>query len=186
MKQKFKSLSRITRMAIIAALFLSITIVAYAAISMLISITWRSDLTKGDIFEMELVQSDITGEIVPGQSISVSPVVKNMGTKEAIAFVKVEMPTIPSSGANAYTFVVDESMWTKVEESSGTVVYGYNDVLGVDGQTDALCQSMIMVEMSGTDFMGLSDVNVSITGYLADRETYGEDVQMVWNEISGE
>ncbi len=77
-------------------------------------------------------------------------------------------------------------MWTKVEESSGTVLYSYNDVLGVDGETDALCQSMTMVEMSGTDFVGLADVNVEIVGCLADRETYGEDVQTVWNEISGE
>ena len=82
--------------------------------------------------------------------------------------------------------MVDESMWTKVEESSGTVVYGYNDVLGVDVETDALCQSMTMVEMSETDFVGLADVNVEIAGYLADRETYGEDVGNAWREISGE
>ncbi len=160
MKQKVKGLCRITQMAIIIALFLSITIVAYAAISTLISRSWQSDLTKGDIFEMELVQSDIIGEIVPGQSISVSPVVKNLGTKEALAFVKIEMPTIPSSNSPAYTFSVDEVVWTKVEESSGSVVYGYNDVLGVDSETDPLCQSMTMVEMSGSDFIGLSDVNV--------------------------
>lgn len=76
----------------------------------------------------------------------------------------------------AYTFSVDEDVWTKVEENSGSVVYGYNDVLGVDGETDPLCQSMTMVEMSGSDFVVLADVNVSITGYLADRETYGEDL----------
>lgn len=132
------------------------------------------------------MQGDITGEIVPGGTVAISPVVKNMGTKDALAFMKIEMPTIPSSGANAYTFAVDESMWTTVEESSGTVVYGYNDVLGVDGETDPLCQSMTMVEMSGTDFVGLADVNVSITGYLADRETYGEDIVIAWREIAGQ
>ncbi len=186
MKQKFKNLSRITHMVIITVLFLSIIIVAYAAISTLISRTWRSDLTKGDIFEMELVQGAVNGEIVPGQSISISPVVKNMGTKDDLAFVKIEMPTIPSSNSPAYTFTVDESMWTKVEESSGMIVYGYNDVLGVDGETDVLCDSMTMVEMSGTDFVGLADVNVEIVGYLADRETYGEDVGNAWREIAGQ
>lgn len=135
---------------------------------------------------LELVQETVSGEIVPGQNISVSSVVKNMGTKDAIAFVKIEMPTIPSSGVNAYTFTVDERMWTKVSESAGKVVYGYNDVLGGDGETDPLCQSMTMVEMSGSDFIGLADVNVEIVGYLADRETYGEDVGNAWRDISGE
>lgn len=186
MRQKFKALNRITQIVIILAILLSITMVAYAAISTLISRTWQSDLTKGDIFEMELVQGAVSGEIVPGGTVAVSPVVKNMGTKEAMAFVKIVMPTIPSSGANAYTFTVNEDVWTKVAESSGTVVYGYNDVLGVDGETDALCDSMTMVDMSGSDFIGLSDVNVEIVGYLADRETYGEDVQTVWNEIAGQ
>lgn len=173
-------------MAIITALFLSITIVAYAAISTLISRSWQSDLTKGDIFEMELVQSDITSEFVPGETVAISPVVKNMGTKEARAFVKIVMPTISSSNAPAYSFTVDEDVWTKVEKSSGTVVYGYNEVLGVDSETDALCDSMTMVDMSGSDFIGLSDVNVSIIGCLADREMYGEDVGNAWREISGE
>lgn len=128
----------------------------------------------------------VSGEIVPIQSISISPVVKNMGTKDALAFVKIGMPTISSLNSPAYTFTVDESMWTKVEESSGTVVYDYNDVLGGDGETDPLCDSMTMVKMSGTDFVGLADVNVEIVGYLADRERYGEDVEQAWREISGE
>ena len=40
-----------------------------------------------------------------------------------------------------------------------------------------------MVEMSATDFRGITDVNVTVTGYLADVEEYGEDVQAAWNAI---
>ncbi len=54
-----------------------------------------------------------------GQSISISPVVRNLGTKDAIAFVKIGMLTIHSSDSPAYTFTVDEDVWTKVEEGSG-------------------------------------------------------------------
>lgn len=86
-------------------------------------------MTKGNLFEMELVQGDITGEIIPGQSISLSSVVKNMGTKDTLAFVKVEMTTIPSSNSPTYTFTADESVWIKVSESVGKIVFGYNDVL---------------------------------------------------------
>lgn len=43
-----------------------------------------------------------------------------------------------------------------------------------------------MIEMSGTDFIGLADVNVEIVDYLADRDTYGEDVGNAWREIAGE
>lgn len=57
----------------------------------------------------------MSGEIVPRQSISVSP---------------------------------DEGMWIKVLES--------------EGETDPLCQGMTMVEMSGSDFMGVSDVIVGL------------------------
>ncbi len=77
---------------------------------------------------------------MPGQSVSVSPVVKDMGTKDAIAFTKVGMPTIPSSSSPAYTFSVDEDVWMKVEESAGEAVYGYNDIFGVDGEAVPLCQ----------------------------------------------
>ena len=59
MNQKFRTLNKITQFIIILALLLSITIVANAAISTLISRSWRSDLTKGDIFEMELVQGGL-------------------------------------------------------------------------------------------------------------------------------
>ncbi len=45
---------------------------------------------------------------------------------------------------------------------------------------------MAMVEMSGTDFVGMSNVNVSLTGYLAVRETYGENVGNAWWEIAGQ
>ena len=110
---KFKSLSRTTQLAIIIAIILSISIVAYAAISALISKTVTTNLTRGDLTEMELDQPVVTGTVVPGDSVGINPSITNTGTKDCLAFIKVSMPTIPSYGSNAYTMTVN-SGWTKV------------------------------------------------------------------------
>jgi len=47
----------------------------------------------------------------------------------------------------------------------------------------ALCESLTMVEMSGAEFLGLSDVNVRLIGYLADVDEYGDDVRGAWMAI---
>jgi len=73
------------------------------AISVLISGSWQSDPSKGDIFEIELAQEPVRGEIVP-----VSPAVKNRGIRDAIAFAKIEMPTY-GSVSPAYTSNLNNS-----------------------------------------------------------------------------
>lgn len=126
MKQKLKMLSRITQLAIIMMLILSVGIVAYAAINAWISKSWQSELTKGDVMEMELVQGSVSGEIVPGGMISVSTAIKNTGTKQTLAFVKVEMP-VYGSGFPAYTFTADSS-WTKLAYDGAT--QSFMDITG--------------------------------------------------------
>ena len=42
-----------------------------------------------------------------------------------------------------------------------------------------------MVEMSASEFKGLADVNVEVTGYLADCDEYGTDVSGAWSKIAG-
>lgn len=68
MKQKFKTLSRTTQLTLIIALILSVSIVAYAAINAWVSRSWTSELTKGDVMEMELNQAAVIGEVVPEAS----------------------------------------------------------------------------------------------------------------------
>jgi len=186
MKQKFKTLSRTTQLTLIIALILSLSIVAYAAISAWVSRSWTSTLIKGDVMEMELNQATVSGEVTPGSTIAVSPRVKNVGTKQCLAFIKVGMPTYSTSTGElkaAYTFSAD-SGWIKVAEDGRTVGYGYNAVLGPDEEkVSALCESMTMMEMSGAEFLGLSDVNVRLVGYLADVDEYGDDVESAWMAI---
>lgn len=47
----------------------------------------------------------------------------------------------------------------------------------------ALYSFITMVEMSGSEFLAMDDVNVRLTGYLADVEEYGEDVSAAWAAI---
>lgn len=59
--------------------------------------------------EMELIQTVVTGEIVPGDTLAISPVIKNTGTKECLVFVKVTVSTYGSASFPAYTYDVDDS-----------------------------------------------------------------------------
>lgn len=179
--QKFKNLNRSTQMIIVIALLLSVGIVAYAAISSLLTKSVTTNLTKGDVMEMDLSQPVVTGTVTPGDSIAVSPSITNTGTKDCLAFVRVSMP-VYGAGSPAYSFSVGDG-WTKVEENSGTVVYGYDSVLESDEETGPLCESFTMVNMSSTDFRSLDDVNVTVTGYLADCDEYGTEIVSAWEQI---
>ena len=117
--------------------------------------------------------------------VDIGSSITNVGTKDCLAFVKVNMPVYGESGANAYTFTVG-SGWTKVSASSGEVVYGCTDILDSDADIGALCESMTMVELSASEFKSLSDVNIELTRYLADCDEYGTDVSAAWNKIADE
>ena len=111
---------------------------------------------------------------------------KNVGTKQCIAFIKVEMPTYSTSTGElkvAYTFSAD-SGWIKVADDGAAVVYGYGAVLNPDEETaSALCESLTMVQMSGAEFLAMSDVNVRLVGYLADVDEYGDEPAAAWGSI---
>ena len=181
MKQAWKSLKRSTQVGIIIFLFITLAAIAYAAASLLISKTWSTNLQKGEILSMQLVQTDVEGTVSPGDTIDAMPVIYNDGTIQGTALMRVSYPTL-SDGASAYSWTVG-SGWSKVTDGTGYTVYGYNSPLDGGGQTNPLMSGMTMVEMSGEEFNGLADVNVTVDGWLADTETYGEDAVVVWSKI---
>ena len=168
------------RLLIIALVL--ITSIATAVVSSLLTTNWSSNVTHGPVMEMQLIQTDVTGEIVPGDTLNIAPVIKNTGTKECVAFVKVTVPTYGASSTPAYTYDVDSS-WTKVGGSGGTAVYGYNEVLGNNDETTPPMEGITLKDIAVSDFLGIPDLNVSVTGYLAETETYGTDPQTAWGQI---
>ena len=132
--------------------------------------------------DMDLLQDAVTGEIVPGDTLNIAPVIKNTGTKECVAFVKVTVPTYGASSTPAYEYSVGEN-WTKVGGSGGVAVYGYNSVLAYNEETSNLTEGMTLRNMEVGDFLGIPDLNVSVTGYLAETETYGYDPETAWGQI---
>ena len=181
MKQAWKSLKRSTQVGIIIFLFISLAAIAYAAASLLISKTWSTNLQKGEILSMQLVQTDVEGTVSPGDTIDVAPVIYNDGTIKGTALMRVSYPVI-NSDTPVYSWTVG-SGWSKVTEGIGYTVYGYGSLLDGGGSTEALMSGMTMVEMSGEEFNGLADVNVTVDGWLADSDEYGDDPATVWTRI---
>lgn len=60
------------------------------------------------------------GEVGPGDSFSVNPVIYNDATEDMFVFIRVDMPFV--DGSPLYTFEVDRD-WTQVESDGGVVVY---------------------------------------------------------------
>ena len=181
MKQAWNSLKRTTRVGIIIFLFVSIAAIAYAAVTLLINKTWTTNLQKGQILSMQLVQTDVEGTVSPGETIDVMPVIYNDGTIQGTALMRVSYPTL-SNSSPVYSWTVG-SGWNKVTDGTGYTVYGYGSLLDGGGSTEAPMSEMTMVEMSGKGFNGLADVNVTVDGWLADSDEYGDDPATVWTRI---
>ncbi len=181
MKQAWKGLKKSTQVGIIIFLFFSIAAIAYAAVSLLINKTWSTNLQKGQILSMQLVQTDVEGTVSPGDTIDVAPVIYNDGTIQGTALMRVSYPTL-STGSPAYSWTVG-SGWSELTSGAGYTVYGYSSALDGGSSTEALMSGMTMVEMSGEEFNGLADVNVTVDGWLADSEEYGDDPATVWSRI---
>lgn len=100
-----KKSTRPTKAGLIAIItIMSITIVAFAA-SLIINKTWKTNLKKGQILSMQLVQTDVEGTVSPGDTIDVMPIIYNDGTIKGTALMKVSYPVL-STGSPAYSWTV--------------------------------------------------------------------------------
>lgn len=77
------------------------------------------------------------------------------------------------------------SGWSLVESGSTAdkyiAVYRYKDILTPGISTSALRNSLTMVDMSLTDYAGISDINVTMTGYACGVED--ESLDTAWDSI---
>lgn len=166
-------------------------IVAYAITNLFFTNSETSELSKKQIFRFDLDTGISSGEIGPGDSFAVSPVIYNDATEEMYVFLEIRMPeytdsSLPESGASLlYTYEVNEE-WVLVESGNGTVVYAYGSAdmtaLQPGESTNALTTQMIMKSISNAEYAAIDDINITITGYAMGTEGMSTIPTDAWNE----
>ena len=158
-------------------------IVAYAVTNLFFTKSQTSEFSKKQIFQFDLDTGLSSGEVGPGDSFSVSPVIFNDATEEMYVFIQVDMPE--TANGMLYSFEADEE-WTLVESGNGTVVYAYGTdemtLLGSGDNTSALTNQMTMQSISNAEYAGIDDINITITGYAIGTEGVSTNPTDAWNE----
>ena len=182
----FKHMKRSTVVILILAILAMTTVVAYAVTTLFFKgETQTSDYNKKTYFEFDGSSFfTASGEVGPGESMSINPVITSNAIVDMYVFIRVEMPSFSSAGL--YELNTDSS-WTLVESGSSgdkyVTVYRYNNVLAPGASTTALGSSLTMVDMSLSDYADLSDINVTMTGYACGAED--ETLDTAWESIKG-
>ena len=193
-KTWWKGLRRSSQIALILSLFASIGFVAYAASILFGTSHSSTSLSKDRYVEVELTGASATGSIRPGGSVDISPSLTNNGDINTTAFIKVSVPTLPSSTDAAYEWEI-ESGWTAVDSytdgNKAVVVYGYGtaselSVVEPGMATDAVTNGFTMrSDISGSQFNAMTDIDIDIDGYLVDSEV-GTVPEDVWSLVPQE
>ena len=182
----FKHMKRSTAVIIILLLLAMTTVVAYAVTTLFFKgETQTSDYSKKTYFEFDGSGFfTASGEVGPGESMSINPVITSEATVDMYVFIRVEMPSYSSAGL----YDIDlNSGWECIESGVNGdkwfSVYRYNDVVAPGASTTALGSSLTMVDMSLTEYADLSDINVTMTGYACGTED--ESLDTAWESIKG-
>lgn len=180
----FKHMKRSTAIILILAILAMTSVVAYAVTTLFFKgETQTSDYRKKTYFEFG---GDgfftASGEVGPGESMSINPVITSEATVDMFVFIRVEMPSYSSGGL----YSLDMNSGWSVEEAQVVgdkyiAVYRYNDVVAPGTSTTALGSSLTMVDMSLTDYADLTDINVTMTGYACGAED--ESLDTAWDSI---
>lgn len=164
-------------------IFMATVIVAYAITTLFLSKSQISEFSKTQIFQFDFDTGMSSGEIGPGDSFAVSPVILNDATEDMYVFVGIQMP-ITFDGM-LYVFDADEE-WTIVESNNGIVVYAYGTdemtLLGPGDSTSALTNQMTMQSISNAEYAGIDDINITITGYAIGTDGVSTNPIEAWNQ----
>lgn len=144
---------------------------------------WIPEFSKKVIFQLDLGIGTSAGEVGPGDSISVNPVVTNSATEDMYVFMKIQMPEWDSSPL--YTFRADDA-WTLVESEGGAVIYAYANpemtVLNPGDSTTILTNQMNMRSISNAEYATIDDINITFTGYAVGTEEVSTNPTDAWSE----
>ena len=182
---------RIISVGVWIGIFMATVIVAYAITNLFFTNSETSEFSKKQIFRFNLDTGISSGEIGPGDSFSVSPVIYNDATEEMYVFLEIQMPeylasSLPESGDSLlYTFDANEE-WILVESGNGTVVYAYGSAdmtaLQPGESTSALTTQMTMKSITNAEYAAIDDINITITGYAMGTEGMSTIPKDAWNE----
>ena len=180
----FKHMKRSTAVILILIILALTTVVAYAVTTLFFKgETQTSGYGKKTYFEFAGNGFfTASGEVGPGESMSIDLVITSNATVDMYMFIRVEMPVY--NGGGLYEMNTG-SGWNLVESGSAgdkyIAVYRYNDVVAPDASTTALGSSLTMVDMSLADYAEISDINVEMTGYACG--TDDETLDTAWDSI---
>lgn len=170
------------RTGVLAACFAVTVVITYAITNLFFSQTRTTELSKKIIFQFDLDIRTCSGEVGPGDSFSVNPVIFNDATKEMYVFVEIQMPE--SEGPPLYTYKVGDG-WTPVEQTGEKTVYAYGDaamtILPPGESTNSLTKQMRMRSISNAEYASIDDINVKITGYAIGIDNVDSAVLEAWN-----
>ena len=182
----FKHMKRSTAVIIILLLLAMTTVVAYAVTTLFFKgETQTSDYSKKTYFEFDGSGFfTASGEVGPGESMSINPVISSNATVDMYVFIRVEMPEYNGSGL----YELNTGSGWSVEEvqivgDKYIAIYRYDDAVTPGASTTALGSSLTMVDMSLVEYVDLSDINVTMIGYACGAEE--ESLDTAWESIKG-
>ena len=162
-------------------IFMATVVIAFAATKLFYTQSETSNFSKKTFFQFCLNTGMNSGEIGPGDSFSVHPVITNDATEEMYVFMEFQMP-VTEDGV-LYLFEVEEG-WNMIRENDGTVVYAYgNDemtVLTPGEETTALTEQMTMRAITNAEYASIEDINITITGYAIGIEDVPTNPEEAW------
>ena len=90
---------RLTTILITLALLMTTTVVAYAVINYITTETHTSSYTKKEYFEISSSQFfTAEGDIGPGESMSINPIITSESSVDMYVFIRVEVPVYNGGG----------------------------------------------------------------------------------------
>ena len=174
----------VAKLGMAVGIFLGVAIVAYAITNLFSMKSYTSSFTPKQIFQFDFNTGLNGGEIGPGDSFSVSPVIYNDATEDMFVFIEIEMPLVGSTPLYSFT---PSDEWCVVESDGGVVVYAYTagsegmTVLTPGESTTALTEQMTMRSITNAEYAGIDDINITLTGYAIGVEDVPSVPEEAWD-----
>ena len=164
-------------------IFLGLAFVAYAITNLFFSKSVTTSFTPKEIFQFDFNIGLSSGEIGPGDSFSVNPVIYNDATEDMFVFIEIEMPLVGTTPLYSFT---PSDEWCVVESDGGVVVYAYTagselmTALTPGESTTALTEQMTMRSITNAEYAGINDINITLTGYAIGVEDVSDNPIEAW------